>query len=434
MRQICVSMLVAISSALPAVCQTVPAMKLTLKEAEALALKNHPQVLAAQSAASAIGQEIVQAKSAYYPSIAGDVTASVANQQARIGAGLLTDSRIFDRFGQGITVNQLITDSGRTRNLVATASFRANAAEENYTATRYDVLLRVSQAYYDVLRTQATLKVAQQTVAARQLLSDQVTELAKNNLRSQLDVTFAEVSVSQAKLLLIQAQSQQQSAFAELTRAIGSQQGASYTPAEEPLPPGPPAEPEQLVAQALSGRPELVSFRLERDAANRFERAERDLSYPTVSLIGVGGYLPFINQITLPRVIPNEYGGAAVDIHIPVFNGHLFRARREEAHFRAVQAEQRLRDQEEVIARDVRTAWGSATTSYQRLDVSAQLLRQATLSLSLAQGRYDLGLSSIVELTQAQLNLTQAEIENLSAKYDYQSQYAALEYTMGALR
>jgi outer membrane protein len=74
------------------------------------------------------------------------------------------------------------------------------------------------------------------------------------------------------------------------------------------------------------------------------------------------------------------------------------------------------------------------SVAYQRLDVTAQLLRQASLALQLAQGRYDLGLSSIVELTQAQLNVTTAEIENLNAKYDYQSQYASLQYTLGALR
>ena len=69
----------------------------------------------------------------------------------------------------------------------------------------------------------------------------------------------------------------------------------------------------------------------------------------------------------------------------------------------------------------MRVAWAAPITAYQRIDVTAQFLRQAALALDLAQGRYNLGLSSIVELTQAQLNLTQAEIENLSAKYDYQT-------------
>jgi outer membrane protein len=414
--------------------QPAGAVRMTLQEAEATALKNHPQVLAAQNAVSAMNQQVVQARAPYYPTLAGDLTGSGANQDARIGAGALAASRLFNRYGDGITVTQLVTDWGRTQNLVATSRFRAGAAQQNYQATRFDVMLAVNQAYFDVLRAQATVKVATQTVAARQLIVNQVSALAANALRSQLDVTFVEVSLSQAKLLLIQAQDEEQSSYADLTRALGSEQNAVYDLTDEPLPPGPPPSPEGLIADAFKQRPELASLRLEVQAAQKFEQAERDLSYPTVSFVGVGGYIPYIEQITLPRVIPNEYGGAAVNVHIPVFNGHLFTARREEAHYRALEADQRVRDEQQIIARDVRTAWASTSTAYQRLDVTAQLLRQATLALSLAQGRYDLGLASIVELTQAQLNQTEAEIQNLSAKYDYQSQYAALQYTLGALR
>jgi outer membrane protein len=79
-------------------------------------------------------------------------------------------------------------------------------------------------------------------------------------------------------------------------------------------------------------------------------------------------------------------------------------------------------------------AWANADTAFQRIDVTAQFMRSAALALDLANGRYNLGLSSIVELTQAQLSLTRAEIENLDAKYDYQSNYATLQYTLGLLR
>ncbi len=411
-----------------------PAVKLNLQDAETLALKNHPQVLAAQQNVAAVGQQLVEAKSSYYPVVAADGTGSAGNHDGRIGAGFITNSRLFDRQGDGVSINQLVTDWGRTPNLVAAAKFREGAAQQTYTATRYDILLRVNRAYYNALRAQATIKVAQATVAARQTIVDEVTALADNKLRSELDVTLVDVNLSQAKLLLLQAQDQVQEAFAELTRALGTAQSAAYTLTDEPLPPSPPPNAEALVAQAIGARPELASLRLAQQSAQKFERAERDLSYPTVSLVAVGGYMPYIDQITLPRFIPNEYGGGAVDIHIPIFNGHLFTARREEAHARALQADQNLRNEEQVIARDVRTAWAAASTAYQTLDVTAQLLRQATLSLSLAQGRYDLGLANIVELTQSQLNLTSAEIQNLNAKYDYQNQYAALQYTLGALR
>jgi outer membrane protein len=112
----------------------------------------------------------------------------------------------------------------------------------------------------------------------------------------------------------------------------------------------------------------------------------------------------------------------------------LFSARRTEAELRAQAAEQNLRDLENRISRDVQVAWLNANTAYQRLGLTAQLLDQAKQALDLAQTRYDLGLSSIVELSQAQLNKTSAEIASASAKYEYDLQRAVLNYEVGALK
>jgi outer membrane protein len=424
----------AVAGSVPVFGQGGATVQLKLSDAEAMALKNHPQVLAAQNETSAQSQRIVETRSAYYPTVDGEMTGSAANIGARLGAGFLNVSSLFDRVGDGVLINQLISDFGRTSSLVAQSKLQANAAERNYQATRYDVLLRVNQAYFGALRSQAVVKIAQETVSARQQLADQVGQLAQNKLRSQLDVSFADVTVSQAKLLLLRSQNLVQAAFAELTRTLGAQQTATYQLAEEPMPPSPQADVEGLVQQALENRPELAGFRLTREAAYRFEDAERDLKRPTATFVGVAGYMPYIDQINRPRVIPNEYAGAAVNLEIPIFNGHLFTARREEAHYRAVESDQRVRDLEQSVARDVRTAWANAQTAYQGLAVTAEFLREATMALDLAHGRFDLGLSSIVELTQSQLNLTEADIDNLSAKYDYQIAYAALQYAIGALR
>ncbi|HYK60122.1 MAG TPA: TolC family protein [Bryobacteraceae bacterium] len=407
--------------------------RLTLQQAEAIAIQNHPQIAAAQNEVNFANQQIVVNRSAYYPNASLDASASQGNRGARIGAGDLPASRLFNRFSPGVVVRQLVTDSGRTPNLVASARANAQAVAQTSQATRYDVLLAVNRAYFDVLRAEATVRVAEQTVAARQLLSDQVTELARNQLRSQLDVSFADVNVSEAKLLLLRSQDSVQEATAELGRALGSDQPANYQLVEEALPTGPPAAVTNLVTQALANRPELQSLRLGRNAAYKFYEAEKDLSRPTVAAIAVGGVIPYINNPT-SSPIPAEYEGIGANVTFPVFNGHLFSARREAAFQRALEADQRLRDEQEQVARDVRVAWANANDAYQRIDVTAQFLRQASLGLDLAQGRYNLGLASIVELTQAQLSLTQAEIENLTAKYDYQTQYAALQYTLGALR
>lgn len=432
MRKSAFTALLALGAGQIALAQTSPP-KLTLKDAEILALKNHPQVLAAQSEVGYANQQIVETRSAYYPTVDADVTGSAANRAARIGAGFLTDSGLFNRFGQGITLSQLITDAGRTPNLIASSRFNAQASEQSFKATRYDVLLQVNRSYIDVLHSQSLVRVAEATVAARQLLFEQVSSLAKNNLRSQLDVSFADVNVSEAKLLLLRAQDSVQEAYAELSRALGSDQVVDYQLVDEPLPPSPPAKADDLIAEAFKNRPELASLRFSRDAAYKFAEAEKDLARPNVSLVGVAGYIPYIAQLS-SQIIPSEYGGAAVNVQIPVFNGRLFSARREAARYRALETDQNLRNQQERIARDVRVAWASSMTAFQRIDVTAQFLRQASLALDLAQGRYNLGLSSIVELTQAQLNLTQAEIENLSAKYDYQSEYSVLQYSLGLLR
>ena len=404
--------------------------RLSLQQAQAMALQNHPQIAAAQNEVTYAAQQIVVSRAPYYPTIDGDITGSQGNNLARIGAGDLPSSRLFDRFGTGVIIRQLITDFGRTPNLVASSRLNAQAAGQSAQATRYDVLLQVNRAYFDVLRAQATVKIAEQTVAARQLVSDQVTELARNNLKSQLDVSFADVNVSEARLLLVRAQNSFQGALAELGRALGSDQPAAYQLNDEPLPPAPAASANDLVTQAMANRPELAGLRFSRDAVYKFYEAEKDLSRPTVSAVAVGGVLPYINAAG----IPSEYEGLGANVTIPVFNGHLFSARREAALQHALEADQKLRDEQERIARDVRVAWASANDAYQRIDVTAQFLRQASLGVDLAQGRYNLGLASIVELTQAQLSLTQAEIENLTAKYDYQTQYSVLEYTLGSLR
>lgn len=423
----------ALALALPAAGQTPPVVHLSLHEAQALALKNHPQVLEAEDVTAASRERITEAKAAYYPLLNGEVTGSVANVASRIGAGFLNDPTLFNHFGQGIVVDQLITDLGRTKNLVASSQFQAKATEQEGVATRYDVLLQVSRAYFGLLRAMATVKVAEETVTTRQAVFDQISALMNQQLRSRVDVSFAQVSLSEAKLLLIRSQNDLQQAHAQLTRAIGTQQSTVYALTEEALPPGPPPEPESLVAEAMRDRPEIRGLQFNHEAAASFEQAERDLSLPKVTFLGTAGYLPFINQVG-SREIPDVYGAGAINIEIPVFNGHLFSARRREARYQSLAADERLRNYRQRIARDVRAAWASASTAYQRMTVTVEMLKEANLALELATGRYTLGLASIVEITQAQLNLTQAQIEDVNAKYDYHVEFAALQYSFGALK
>jgi outer membrane protein len=408
--------------------------KLSLQDAHAMALKNHPQVLASRANYLRANEIVTETRSAYYPGISGDVTGSQASDNSRIGAGFLSNSRLFSRFGYGVVLSQLITDSGRTPNLVASSKLRSQASRQDYQATRYDVIAAVDQAYAETLLAKQLVTVAQQTVATRQTVVTQVGELTKNKLRSQVDLSFAQVNLSEANLMLLRAQTRLESAYANLGQALGTQQSIRYQLTDEPLPPNPPKDAEGLIRQAFQDRPEVASLRLQTQADQRFVRAEADLKRPTVTLTGVAGFLPFIDPENANPNIAKQYEGAAINVQIPIFNGHLFSARRRAAEFQLQAADQRLRDLQDRIARDVRTAWEGARTAYEAIGETAQLVQQANLALDLAQGRYNLGLASIVELTQAQLGQTQAQVENLNAKYEYQEAYAALQYTIGGLR
>jgi outer membrane protein len=144
---------------------------------------------------------------------------------------------------------------------------------------------------------------------------------------------------------------------------------------------------------------------------------------------GVAGVVP-----TGVSEVPVRYGGIGVNVNVPIFNGHLFKARQTEAELRAQAVAQVLKDLENRIQRDVEVAYLNAATAFQRIGLTAELLEQARMAADLSQTRYDNGLGSIVELSQAQLNVTAAEIANSSAEYDYQAERANLAFQIGALR
>jgi outer membrane protein len=404
-------------------------MPLTLADAQKLALQNNPQVAVSRFSADAAAQITKEVGSARQPTVFGSVTGTGADSGSRIAAGVLNNPALYNHVGTGLTVNQLITDFGRTGNLVQSAKLRAEAQEQTFQSTRAQVLLQTDRAYFNVLRAQSVLKVAEQTVSARQLVSDQVTTLQQSNLKSLLDVSFANVNLADARLLLASAQNDVKSASTELATAIGLPAQTLFTLNEEPMPGALPADVSPFIGEAIQKRPELSDLRLQQQAAERFEKAERDLWFPTIGVTGTAGFAPAGD----PQ-ISSRYGAIGVNVNVPVFNGGLFKARRSEADFRAKAAAQSVKDLENRVMRDVRVAYLNAETAFERVGLTAQLLDQAKLALDLSQSRYDLGLSSIIEVSQAQLNLTSAQIATASAKYDYQTQRALLDFQVGVLR
>jgi len=397
---------------------------LSLKDAQALALKNNPVISVARLTALASQQVTRQVRSNLWPTVTANLTAVDADPGSRITAGALSNSAIYQRAAAGATVNQLLTDFGRTTNLISSASLAAKAENQNAIATKEQILLAVDQAFYNALQSHAILTVAQQTVSDRQTVADQVGALFKNKLKSELDFSFANVNLAQAKLLLLDAQNNENAALASLSAVLGFPSLQNFQLAEDTTAISPPqSNVDDLISTALTVRPEILSLQFQSESAKKFQTAERDLLLPDIRALGAAGDTPVRNPI-----LSSTYWAVGVNVEIPIFNGFLFTAREREAALKTQATQERLRDLRDRISRDVRTSWLNATTAFDRLAVTQQLLEQANLALNLAQARYKLGLGSIVELSQAQLQQTQAQISDAQAGYDYRLALAVLQY------
>ena len=402
---------------------------LTLAQAESLAVANQPRLLAAQLRTRAAAQRVREARSGLFPTIAFNATGvAVADTGTSTAAGALTTSSISDRFAYGGSLVQLVTDFGRTSALVGAERSLADAQKDMTTLTAAQIRLNVRSAYFQVMGTEAVLHAAREAQGNRQLIFRQVSALAGSQLRSTLDVSFASVLESEAELAVVSAESAVQQQRTRLASAIGQLQPVTATLVEEQLPSLLPPDPSSFLAQADLQRADLNAAMSQQHAASRFADSERRLSYPTLNALGAAGQIPLHD-----RTLQGNYAAAGFNLSIPVFNGGLFQARRTEAE---LESTARTRDVEEMkleVNEQVQNGWSRAMEAYRSLDVSARLVDQSKESLRLAQARYQAGLGSIVELNEAQLSETSAEINAAEVTYTYLTRRAELDFVAGLL-
>ena len=402
---------------------------LTLASAQDMALKNHPLISAANYRALAAQEVVKETRAGYFPSVTayGNVVGA-EERNAAIMAGSLNNSSVYDRTAGGLSASWLITDFGRTANLTDSSKFSAQAESQNASATREQVLLRANVTYFSVLQAQAVLQVAGQSLQTRQLLLERISLLAANQLKSQLDVSFARVAVQESQLLLQRAQNAADAAIASLSAALGLRRTQTFqldevAEAAFPL----TNDVSQLVETALSHRPELLSLRNQHNAATSLARSQRDARLPTLSAVGMIGDAPWHDSH-----LPDHAEAGGIQLSLPLFARGLYTARQHEAELKAEADRELVRALEDRIVRDVHIAWLDLNTGREQLRTTEALVQNAHEAYDLAEARYKTGTSSIVELSQAQLNLTSAEITRANARYNVLIQQGNLDYEIGA--
>ncbi len=413
-----------------------PSTPISRSEAEALALKNNPRITASRLLSLAAGQVTRETRAAELPQVYAALTAEKAEDASRIGAApaLLTSSRLYTHAAGGGTFSQLLTDFGHTRDLVATNRLQQKAQDQTTLATQQDVLLATDEAFYRLLDAQSLLDVAKATVEARGSVQNLTQALTKSALKSDLDLNIASADLSQSQILQLDAENAVASASTALAAVLAAPVDILYRAVEDAnaAPPAPPETDSSaaLNAGAQAQRPDLQSLRLNAQAFEKFARAQRLQHLPTISALATGGITP----IGVDGVfVPHWFAAGGVNLSVPIFTGFRIDAQAQEARLRQHATEKQAQDLSDSIARDVRISVLNAQTAFRRISVADQFRVQTAQALSLAQTRYKLGLSSIVELSQAQLQSTQAAVAAVNARYDYLLSLRFLDYSRGQL-
>jgi outer membrane protein len=404
---------------------------LTLAEAERVALANHPDIKASVFDELAATEAVNVAKAGYKPQAYGEAVQAFAPGGTRVAAyNAITDPTVVQRTAVGVGITQYISDFGRTGDLVQAAEFDARTKTAAADRTRDLVILSVTQAYFDVLRSSALLVVANETSNERRTLLHQVRALQHAGLRSTLDLAIASRDVASADQLLLEARNRRLDAFAELTEALGSSDYLIYRLADVDRLPEVPADFTALEAAAANENPQFLETQAAEYAAQERERAAARLAAPTITGYGFFGGAPFRESNVS---FPSPYAVAGVNLTVPIYTGGAIGAQRLQAREAAAAAYDASVAVRNRLLRDVRIAYEDVKTARGNVDVSDRLLQTADEALHDTTVRYRIGLSTIVDVSEAELARTQAAIAETNARYDFVLRNAELEFAAGLI-
>jgi len=402
---------------------------LTLEKAVELAISNHPSLRVA-SGAQAINEALVgQAQSGFYPQLQAQnsMTRQTGNATKGFSTGPLprnTTGDAFSFFQNSVTLNQLLYDFGTTKSQVDQARYNLQAANSNAETTLQTVVIGVQQAYFSLQQAQRLVTVNEESITQFQQHLDLAKGRFKAGVAPKIDVTTADVNLSNAQLNLITAKNNAQVARVTLNNAMGIKTSDSYR-VEDPM----IATQERIildeaVEKAMRLRPEMISQRAQEQAAEQAIKAAQGNFWPTVSSSANYSY----NGTESPLVYNWAVAGT---VNIPIFNGFLTKQQVAQARATLLQTVANGDVLKQNILLQVSQAFLNLEAARERLRLTAVTVTQAKENMALVDGRYRAGLSNAVEVTDAQLTLLNAQVNDVVAISSYQAAKAQLDNAMG---
>ena len=396
---------------------------LTLEEAVAVGLENHPLAAAARAEEDGARARAGQASSAYYPqiSVAADWTKSRAFYPI-LGSGALKETEVHSA---SVQLKQTLYDFGRTSGAAKAARLARAAAGQARAAALQDAALRVKEAYYLVLAAERQVAAERATAAAREEVFRRARGYFDEGVRSKLDVSRAEADLHAARAALIRAENNRDLARVELAGSMG-RPGAETRDLAEPeavlaeLP-----DREEARRRALAGNADIRRLDSLLGAARAGAGAARR------------GHLPILAGAASAGRADGSFPphgnvwSAGIGLSVPVFSGFSTRekAREADATLRAVAAERA--NVELAVGKAADAAWLAIREASARMESAEKRELAARESRTLAGERYREGVGSIIEVTDAQSSAIEAETARIQADYDARVARARLARALG---
>jgi len=394
---------------------------LTIEKCLDIALKNHPSINAAGGAVRQSESRIGQARSGYYPRI------ELQSTYSRIGpADTSLRSAPYNYYSNTLGLNQTLFDFGKTWTQVDIATLNKESAQADFQDVTASVIFHVKETYYAFLKARMSEKVAAETVNQFQQHYDVAKTFFETGRSSKIDVTSAEVNLSNARIQLISAQNALRVARVTLNQAMGVTTAAAYDIREEFHLEQAQLSFESALAQAYQNRPDILSVTRKKEALEKTVDLNKKDYFPVLSGNAAYGY----SGEELNR--DNKSWNVGVALTFPLFTGLSTRYAVEEAKAAldiALANEEALKQN---IYLEVQAAWLNRRAAFEQIEAGRLIVRQAEEALELAKGRYATGVGSSIEITDAMIKLNNAKMTYITALSDFSIAQASLEKAVGA--
>jgi outer membrane protein len=407
-------------------------LKLTLRDAVVLALKQNPQVILANLAVSQSEQDRAIARSALLPQVNGNISETVhrVNLQAAIGLsfpGFAQHVGPYETFQAGAAVNAPVYDLTLWRRY-RESQFGIDASRaQEITAREESVLLVVSQ-YLDSQRSAADVQAAQSRVELAQALYDLAADLQKNGVGTGIDTLRANVELQNERQRQIVARTELETSLFGLGRLLSVDPRRRIELADQvSFYDTPPVSADQTLERAYTGRPELRQILSLEQRATLEKRSAGDQRLPRFSITGL-----WMEQgLTPTTIIPvYQYQG---NIDFPIFTGGRIQAERAQADIALRQLKQQEQDTRDRIALEVKTAIARVESARHEVEVANLGIQLARQEVEQARDRFQAGVANNIEVITAQNELARAGDNQIAALYRYNQARAGLAHATGQM-